>query len=72
MNAVEILQATLARAAQRSLDFCPNAVHSRLQLRASSPDGPAAPWVWSEATQMDSAVMLSNMVGWKPSSSMSV
>ena len=45
MNVVEILQGTLAMAAQRSLDFCPKAVHSHLQLRACSPDGPAALWV---------------------------
>ena len=42
---VQILRATAARAAQRSFDFCPKAVHNRLQLSASSPEGPADPWV---------------------------
>ena len=42
---VQILRsrATAARAGHRSFDFCPKAVHSRLQLSASSPGGPADP-----------------------------
>jgi len=37
----------------------------RLQLSASSPEGPAAPWVWRAAARMDSPVMLSKIAGWK-------
>ena len=40
---VEILRTTAAKATHRSLDFCPKAVHNRLQLKASSPEGQAAP-----------------------------
>lgn len=43
INAVHILRATAARATHRSFDFCPKAVHSRLQLSASSPEVPTAP-----------------------------
>ena len=43
MDVVVIFRVTLAKAAQRSLVYCPKAVHSHLQLTASSSDGPAAP-----------------------------
>ena len=65
MYVVEILLAIAARAAHRSLLLCPKAVQSRLQLKASSPEGPTAPWVCRAAARMDSAVMLSKIAGWK-------
>lgn len=43
MNVVEILRATAAE--PHRLDFCRKAVHNRLQLSESSPEGPAAPGV---------------------------
>ena len=38
---MQILLANVAIAVHRSLDLSPNAVHMRLQQRASIPDGPA-------------------------------
>ena len=56
---VQILLAKAARAEEMSLDFCPNVVHSRHQLIASTPYGLAEPSTCSVETRMTSAVILS-------------
>ena len=65
MYVVDILQATAARAAHRSFDVWPKAVHNLLQLRALSPEGRAAPCVLRGAARITSPVMFSKISGWK-------
>ena len=58
-------QATAARALHRSLEAFLNEEHSRRQAYTSTPEGPAAPWVWRAACLMLSPVIISKiMASW--------
>ena len=63
INSVQKRFAVLARDWHNSDETDLKDVHSLLHLRASSPDGPAAPLVWQAANMMASASRASKTIG---------